>query len=62
MNEKEFWPSKSGFTHDIHVSWLHYGDIRIRDTFVYKHILGNDRQQQQIYRFLFHDKWQLTSP
>ena len=31
--------TKSSFTHDIHVSWLYYGDIKIRETFVYKHIL-----------------------
>ena len=39
INNKEFWPSKSGFDHDFHVSWLYYDVIRIRDTFVYKHIL-----------------------
>ena len=38
-NDKEIWPSKSGFAHKIHVSWLYYANIKIRDTFVYKHIL-----------------------
>ena len=38
-NDKKFWSSKSGFAHKIPVSWLNYGDIKIRDTFVYKHIL-----------------------
>ena len=37
--EEEFWLSKSSFAHDIHISWLYYDDIKIRETFVYKHIL-----------------------
>ena len=41
-NNKEIWQNKSGFAHEIHVSWLYYGDIKIRDTFVYKHILLMD--------------------
>ena len=39
MNDKEIWPSKTGSAHEIHVSWLYYGDNKIRDIFVYKHIL-----------------------
>ena len=40
-NNEKFWPSKSSFAHDIPISWLYYGhgDIKIRDTFVYEHIL-----------------------
>ena len=38
-NDRKLWPGKNGFAHDIHVSWLYYRDIKIRDTFVYKHIL-----------------------
>ena len=37
MNNKEILTSKSGFVHEIHVSWLYYGDIKIRDTFVYEY-------------------------
>ena len=40
-NNTKFWPSINGFAHDIHISWLYYGDKKIRDTFVYKHILVN---------------------
>ena len=36
-HDKEIWQNKSGSAHEIHVSWLYYGDIKIRDTFVYKH-------------------------
>ena len=36
---KEFSQNKYGFAHDIYVAWLNYGDIKIRDTYVYKHIL-----------------------
>ena len=37
-NDKEIWPNlNSGPAHKIHVSWLYYGDIKIRDTFVYKY-------------------------
>ena len=39
MNDKEIWLSKLDSAPQIHVSWLYYGDIKIRDTFVYKHIL-----------------------
>ena len=38
MNNKVIWLNKSGSAHEIHVSWLYYGDIKIKDTFVYKHI------------------------
>ena len=37
---KEIWPNKCGSAHEIHVSWLYYGDITIRDIFVYQYILG----------------------
>ena len=36
-NDKEIWLSKSDSAHKIHVSWLYYGDIKIRDTFVYEY-------------------------
>ena len=39
MNEKKIKLNESGSAHEIYVSWLYYGDIKIRDTFVYKHIL-----------------------
>ena len=38
-NDKNISPCKSSFAHEIHVSWLYYGDIKIRDCFVYEHIL-----------------------
>ena len=52
-NNKEIWPNKSGFACKIHVSWLYFGDIKIRDPFVYKHILApplyfHDCQLQKI--------------
>ena len=28
---------KKSFAHEIHVSWLYYGDIMIRETFVYEY-------------------------
>ena len=31
---KNIQPNESDFAPKIHVSWLYYGDIRIRDTFV----------------------------
>ena len=39
-NDKNISPCKSSFAHEIHVSWLYYGDIKIRDCFVYEHILS----------------------
>ena len=36
-NGKEIWPSRSSSAPEIHVSWLYYGDIKIRDTFVYEY-------------------------
>ena len=39
MRARRTITKKSGFAQEIHVSWLYYGDIKIRDTFVYKHIL-----------------------
>ena len=38
INNKVIWFNKSYSAHEIHVSWLYYGDIKIKDTFVYKHI------------------------
>ena len=40
-NDKEIRPSKSGSAYEIHASWLYFGDIKIRDIFVNKHILGS---------------------
>ena len=39
MNDNEFWLDKNNYTHEIHVFWLYYSDIKLRDTFVYEHIL-----------------------
>ena len=36
-NNKEIWPYESGSAPEIQVSWLSYGDIKIRDTFVYEY-------------------------
>ena len=36
-NRKKIWQSKSISALEIHVSWLYYADIRIRDTFVYEY-------------------------
>ena len=41
-NDKEIRQSKNGSFHKIHVTWLYYGDIKIRDTFVCNHILRCD--------------------
>ena len=30
-------PNKSGFAHEIQVSWLHKSDVKIRDTFVHEY-------------------------
>ena len=35
----KIWSSKSGSAYKIHVSWLNFSEIKIRDTFVYKHTL-----------------------
>ena len=37
MNDKEICPNESGFAPEIQVSWLYYGDIKFRDTFVYEY-------------------------
>ena len=48
MNNYKIWPNKRGSAHKIHVSWLYYGDIKIRDTFVYKHILASGASAQDL--------------
>ena len=35
--DKKIWPSKIGSAPEIHVSWQYYGDIKIRETFVYEY-------------------------
>ena len=37
MNDKKMWPNESNSAHEIYDSWLYYGDIMIRDTFVYEY-------------------------
>ena len=40
MKDKKIWLSiKISSAPEIHVSWLYYGDIKIRDTFVYEYTL-----------------------
>ena len=36
-NNKEIWPCESESAPEIQVSWLSYGDIKIRDTLVYEY-------------------------
>ena len=37
MNGDESWHGKSGFAHEIVLSGLYHGDIKIKDTFVYEY-------------------------
>ena len=37
MNNKEIWLGKGNSAPEIQVFWLYYGDIKIRDTFVYEY-------------------------
>ena len=39
MKYSKITRNKSSFANEIHIFWLSYDDIKVRDTFVYKHIL-----------------------
>ena len=46
--------------HEIHFSWLYHGDIKIKDTFVYKHILTYHIISNSCYAWSIL-KWKITS-
>jgi len=62
-NDNKISSNESGFAHKIHVSWLYYSDIKIKDTFVYKNILLHPvRMKHQADVFFMYFILRSTSP
>ena len=58
-NNNKIWANNNGSAHEIHISWLYYGDIKIRDTFVYKRILVEQFPQPQPLPQSFGSEYQI---
>ena len=44
MNSNKIWHGKSGSAHEIVISGLYYGDIKVKDTFVYEYTWASNQK------------------